>query len=38
MELYNELIRQTASLLPDTLRHWDYDPHAAWDDAGSSKI
>lgn len=38
MELYNELIRETASLLPETVRRWDYDPAAAWEDAGSSEL
>ncbi len=38
MELYNELIRETSSLLPNTVRRWDYDPAAAWEDAGSSEL
>ena len=38
MELYNELIRETASLLPETVRRWDYDPAAAWEDTGSSEL
>ncbi len=38
MELYNELIRETTSLLPGTVRRWDYDPAAAWEDSGSSEL
>ena len=38
MELYNELIRETEAVLPETVRRWDYVPAAAWEDAGSSEL
>lgn len=38
MELYNELIRETSALLPETVRRWDYDPAAAWEDAGHNEL